>query len=432
LNKLAEILNEKIYNDNKLVYDMLSGLGKNLYFPRGILFQGAEAKKYAKKFNATIGIATERGIPIHFQETYKYFNGLSPEDLFNYAPASGRSRLRSLWKSKMIEDNPTLADKKTSLPIATNGITHGLSISADLFVDKDDNILLPDKIWGNYKLIFGLRRSGKINYYKFLDNGRFNLKGLKNSIESIDSNKYIIIFNFPNNPLGYAISKDEGDEIASLMIDIADSGKSLVIIFDDAYFGLFYESNILQESLFAYLANAHERILSIKVDGVTKEEFLWGFRLGFITFGSKNLTAQSYNALEEKTMGIIRGTISNCSMPIQTIVEELLKAGKYREEQKLKFKILQNRYSKVKNILENPKYKEVWSVYPFNSGYFLCLKLNEINAEQLRKTLLEKYEIGIIATSEDEVRIAFSCIEEESIGDLFEQIYKCAIDLKNS
>jgi len=37
--------------------------------------------------------------------------------------------------------------------------------------------------------------------------------------------------------------------------------------------------------LFGKLANAHPNLLAIKLDGATKELFVWGLRCGFITYG---------------------------------------------------------------------------------------------------------------------------------------------------
>ena len=98
-------------------------------------------------------------------------------------------------------------------------------------------------------------------------------------------------------------------------------------ITDDAYFGLFYEDS-MTESLFGKLANLHPRILAIKLDGATKEEYVWGFRTGFITFADGNAEANPkvLTALEKKTMGIIRATISNCPHPGQTFVLEALRS----------------------------------------------------------------------------------------------------------
>ena len=39
----------------------------------------------------------------------------------------------------------------------TSGVTHALSLVADLFLDRGDVALLPDKFWENYELLFGVR-----------------------------------------------------------------------------------------------------------------------------------------------------------------------------------------------------------------------------------------------------------------------------------
>jgi len=59
MNPLAVELNEMLSQSNPYVLEILSDLGKNLFFPKGILTQSAEAKEKAHKFNATIGITTE-------------------------------------------------------------------------------------------------------------------------------------------------------------------------------------------------------------------------------------------------------------------------------------------------------------------------------------------------------------------------------------
>ena len=54
MHKLATELNQIIQNENPHVFEMLSDLGKQMYFPtEGILSQSAEAKNKAFKFNAT-------------------------------------------------------------------------------------------------------------------------------------------------------------------------------------------------------------------------------------------------------------------------------------------------------------------------------------------------------------------------------------------
>jgi len=424
MNPLAEELNEIIKEGNNYIYEMLSDLGKKMYFPKGILSQSAEAKKSATKYNATIGIATEDKKPMYLPSINKYFNDLSPAELFDYAPASGIPNLREKWKAKMIEENPQLENKEVSLPMVTQGVTHGISIVADLFANPHDKLILPDQIWENYVLIFQIRKEVEIEYYSFYnENGGFNVVDFQKTLEKCSKKgKIIIMLNFPNNPTGYSISKFETEAIVEAINKIAQKGCNVIVILDDAYFGLFYEEETLKESLFGYLGDLNERILAIKVDGATKEEFVWGFRVGFITFASKNTSVDVYSALEKKTMGAIRSTVSNCSLPSQSIVLKALESPTFREEQQQKVQLLEARAKEVKRVLQNPKYDDVWSVYPFNSGYFMCLQLKTVNAEKLRQLLLEKYGVGVICNNETDIRIAFSCLEVDQIEDLFEII----------
>lgn len=414
------------------MYDMLSNLGREIYFPKeGILSQSAEASSHAKKYNATIGIATEGGIPMHLGVIQDKLSAFQPKDLYSYAPPAGKPELRSVWRNKMIQENPSLEGKSFSNPVVTNALTHGLSIVADLFVNEGDAVVYPDKNWENYELTFGIRRHGvTVNYPLFTEDMKFNAAGLREALLSQkDKGKAIVLLNFPNNPTGYTPGAEEGEAIIAAILEAAEAGVNVVAVTDDAYFGLFFEDS-LKESLFGRLADLHPRVLAVKIDGATKEEFVWGFRVGFITYAGENKDVLS--ALEQKTLGIIRATISSGSHPSQTFVLDALKSPEFETQKHEKFNIMKGRANKVKSLLDSGKYGEVWEYYPFNSGYFMCLKLNDVSAEELRTHLIHEYGVGTIALGEHDLRIAFSCIEEEHLEDLFDLVYKGIQDLKQA
>jgi hypothetical protein len=68
-------------------------------------------------------------------------------------------------------------------------------------------------------------------------------------------------------------------------------------------------------------------------------------------------------------------------------------------------------------------------VYPFNSGYFMLVKIREVDAERVRKHLLEKYGIGLIATSPTDLRVAFSCLDVTEVENLFENLHRAIQEL---
>jgi aspartate/methionine/tyrosine aminotransferase len=429
MNPLAQQLNDTIAREQPRVYDMLSKLGRAIYFPKiGILSQSAEAKQRARTYNATIGIATENGQPMHLDVIQETLSAYDPKDLYEYAPPAGKPELRTVWREKMLQENPSMQGKTFSLPIATNALTHGLSIVADLFADEGDAVILPDKNWENYELTFGVRRGARMVEYPLYDaDGLFNAAGLRDALlAQKERGKAIVLLNFPNNPTGYTPGKKEGESIVAAIREAAEAGINVVAVTDDAYFALFFE-NSMHESLFGRLCGLHERVLPVKIDGATKEEYVWGFRVGFITYGGTSEACLA--ALEQKTLGIIRATISSGPHPSQTFVLRALKSPDFAAQKARKYEIMKGRANRVKELLDSGKYGGDLNYYPFNSGYFMCLKL-DVDAEAVRQRLLDEYGVGAIALGGTDLRVAFSCIEESKLEDLFDLIHRAVLDVK--
>jgi len=426
VDQQATKLNDVIQKSSPAVFELLSQRGKNIFFPKlGILAQSAQAK--GKDINATIGEAVEdNGHSMHLAEFDQMIN-LPDALVFPYAPSFGKPDLRNSWKSFIYKKNPSLGETIISLPIATNGITHGLSIAAYLFVDEGDTVIIPDLYWENYALIFENNYLGRIANFPTFKNGGFNDQALADKMDESEG-KIIVLLNFPNNPTGYTPLATEIEKIEKVVKDQADKGKKVVVLIDDAYFGLVYEKGVFTESIFTRLATLSENVLAVKLDGATKEDYVWGFRVGFITYGVKNGTAAVYEALENKTGGAIRGNISNISHLSQSLLQKVYASENYDQSKVEKFNILHSRYEKVKQVLTDPKYSRYFSALPFNSGYFMCLELKDgLVAEDIRKILLEKYSTGVIVFG-NLIRIAFSAVPEEKIAKLFENIHAACQD----
>jgi aspartate/methionine/tyrosine aminotransferase len=431
LNSLAVEANQAIEQHAPAVLRMLSKLGRQLYFPKGILTQSAEAKQKANRFNATIGEARESHHSMGLAAITDHLAGLSADDTLPYAPSYGRADLRAAWLAEIKEKNPSLGETSVSLPVVTTGITHGLSTVADMFADDGDVLLLPDQLWGNYRMIFGVRRGAGIDTYPLLDlEHGFNVEGLRVTVQKhAGAGKLIVLFNFPNNPTGYSVTPREADAIREVLVKAAEDGCDIIAVFDDAYFGLFYDEEVLKESVFTRLADAHERILAIKLDGASKENYAWGLRVAFITYGIKG-GAGAYEALEKKTGGCIRGTISNAPNLSQALVLRAMNDPDYKAQKAEKFAILASRAAKVRGLLADPKFSPVWRLYPFNSGYFFTVRLEGLDAEKYRVKLLNDYGVGVISTSSTDIRVALSCVDEADLEALLDLMLACALEMK--
>ena len=71
-----------------------------------------------------------------------------------------------------------------------------------------------------------------------------------------------------------------------------------------------------------------------------------------------------------------------------------LRAPTLPAERREKFEILRARAERVREVVFRDKYKGDWDVYPFNAGYFMCIRVKGVAAEKLRLHLLEKYGVG--------------------------------------
>lgn len=422
MNQLAEELNSILANT--AAGRLLSEMGRRMYFPKGILTQSAEATEKAYKYNATVGMAYEHGEPMMLDALKEALPGLTPKEAVAYAPTGGIMPLRKRWKESLYRKNPSLIGKDFSMPVVVPGLTAAVSYLTDLFVEPGDTVVVPDLHWPNYRLIIEERKTAAGLTFPIFSNGGYNLEALAARLREAGARrgKAICILNFPNNPTGYSLTAQEADKLVAMLVDIANEGTDLLVIADDAYFGLQYEKNLLEESIFARLVDAHQNILAVKADGPTKEDYVWGFRVGFVTFGGKGLTDVHQEALVKKLLGITRSSVSSSSGLAQHLLLKALEFKGY-EDQKARYRaILEGRYKALKAAISKAELPDAFIPLPFNSGYFMSFECRGFSAEQLRIRLLNNHGIGTISMQDKYLRVAFSSVEEEDIPDLLEKI----------
>ena len=427
MNPLATELNNVLAGT--IADSLFSDLGKRIYFPNGIIAQSGEAKKLGKTANGTIGMTVIDGHPVMLDSIHKYIPDLSEGELVAYAPTAGNPDLRNLWKEKIIEKNPTLKGKSISVPVLVPGLTAGISYLADLFLDNTNTLLAADPSWDNYALVTEARRNSTFHQFALFKDGGFNLEGFEKAVkEEAKSGSVRVLLNFPQNPSGYSPTTAEAEKICAILKEVAEGGAKVLAISDDAYFGLNYEDSIFPESLFSRTCDLHPNILAAKIDGPTKEDFVWGFRCGFITFGNPQMSEQQYQALVTKLMGVIRSSVSCSSTPPQSLMLRAMKDGEIDKQKAELRKVLEDRYKIVRNFVNTHK-SNVLEAMPFNSGYFMSFEVKGKDAELLRQKLLKEDGIGTVAIDSKTLRVAFSSIEKEKLTLVYEAIYKAAESL---
>ncbi len=416
-NPLAAAMNRDLESGAPQLLAMLSERGKAIYFPhKGILGQTAEAKGVG--INATIGTAFENdGSPLTLECMEAMVN--VPSEAFLYAPSFGLPKLREEWGRLLETKNPGLRGKRFSKPVVTAALTHALSVAGYLFVDPGDEILIPDLYWDNYELVFGETYGAGFRFYNTFKGGGFDVEAFARALGAGKPGKRIVLLNFPNNPTGYTPTVEEYHALIAAIRQAAEAGNRVVVVLDDAYFGLVYEEGVARESLFSALADLHPNVLGVKLDGATKEDYVWGFRVGFITFGSAGAAESHLKTLEDKAAGAVRGTISNAPCLSQAILLKAYTDPAYAAQKQAKYEILAERVREIKAVLRaHPEYAGSFDVMPFNSGYFMCVRPKGVDLETLRKELITGYGTGVIVLV-GLVRLAFSAVPTAKIAELF-------------
>ena len=385
----------------------LSDLGRRMYFPADIPAQSAEAR--AARINATIGEVTDgAGQPLALGVMADHLRDLDPREVFLYASQGGEARLRAAWRARL----KARGDVPISLPVATAGITHGLSVVADLFADPNTDVVLPRPSWGNYRLIFGLKRGARLHSYPVTGTGGLDLEGLSAALDAVKG-RGILILNFPGNPTGYTPTIAE---VKALVALVRSQPGPLVVVLDDAYQGMSWEDGLMRRSVFYELADADkDRLLAIKLDGATKEYFFFGARVGFITFGAEGAAA---DALLEKTRGLLRASVSTVPTLSQTLVRLALEHPDTDRQREAVLAEVKERYRLLKqNCLEQDL-----PTFPFNSGFFALVPVPG-DADLLRRRLLSEASVGVVAFKEfGAVRLSYGSTRQEDIPALVRAI----------
>ena len=405
-----------------------SKLGENIILPQDVLIQSKETAAVSGAINSTIGIATTNKKAMALPSINKVITEISNSEYLPYSPTPGLPKMRELWKEKILADNPTINKEYLSLPMVTTGITQGIDIAANLFSEKKDALLLPNLFWQNYAQIYTIKLGNNIyKYNQFDENNNFSIENFKTALYSIKEDKISLILNFPNNPTGYTPSDDELTKLVEVINIFAKEhpSKQLIIVSDDAYFGLFFEDNHKTPTLSAtYKLAENSNCLIVKLDGITKEFYSWGLRVGFVTYYTKDDTLRK--TLLEKTQGFLRSTTSSPSNLSQQIALRLLESKQALLEKEENDSIIQDRYNELKLAISKENLATLVTVLPFNSGYFFTIKLpTTINAHEFRLKFLNEYKYGVYSMDDEHVRIAFSCLDKELIQELISKFKEC-------
>lgn len=424
-------INSLLQNGAPELFRALSPLGQRAFFPPDVPAQSAEAR--GKELNGTIGQITDgRGGAVPLPALAAAFGGLSTEDLSRallYSPIEGIPEVRQRWREWQRRSIPghVSAEVPSSLPLVTAGLTHSLSVLADLFAGEGRAIAIPRPFWGNYRQTFAVRTGAEVRsapgYLQSHGESRYNTRAIAEALDGLpDGEPAVALLNLPSNPGGYSLTGEERREMVDSLRGVAER-RPLVVICDDAYAGLVFEPGIPSESLFWELAGAHPNLIPVKVDGGTKEFSFFGGRVGFITFAC-DPDSEVARALESKVKMLVRSVIGSPVASSQVALLQALRHPGVEDEIRKIHEMLAGRYRALKQALAGVD-PDLLTVLPFNSGCFALVELPEtlgLTAEQVRRHLLDHHDTGLIAMEPRYLRIAHCSVDAAALPELVRRL----------
>ncbi|MFL6258740.1 MAG: aminotransferase class I/II-fold pyridoxal phosphate-dependent enzyme [Thermoanaerobaculia bacterium] len=356
----------------------------------------------------------------HALDLASAFGDLSPGDLaaaLGASPVEGLPEIRRRWRERQRRGVPDGAP--STLPLVTAGLSHGISLLADLFGGEGKVVAVPTPFWGNYRQAFALRTGARVLTAPAYVDGRYNPRAIADALAGVPEGEPAVgILNIPSNPGGYTPDREE--RRATVESLLAEAGRRpLVIVCDDAYAGLVFELEIPRESLFWDLAGAHPGLLAVKVDGATKELSFFGGRLGFLTFGVEP-ESEVARELAAKVRKLVRMELGSPPAVSQGIALQALRSPTVEREVEAVRLLLEGRYRALKGALAGVD-PGLLTVLPFNSGCFALAEIPErlgIDAQTVRRHLLARHDTGLVSIAPRYLRIAHCSVDAGAIPEL--------------
>ncbi len=193
----------------------------------------------------------------------------------HYTPNKGYIELREEISKKFKKEN----DINTTPDdiIVTVGASEGLYMSIQAFVEKGDEVLLPNPSFLSYETCVKLADGDVVPVDCKIEN-EFKLKA-EDVQEKITDKTKAIILNSPSNPTGAVMDKEDIKSIADLSMD-----KNFLIISDEIYEKIIYGKKNYSPA--KYSDNV------ITLNGFSKTYAMTGLRIGYLATTNENYTEQ--------------------------------------------------------------------------------------------------------------------------------------------
>lgn len=289
-----------------------------------------------------------------------------------YTPSAGMPELREAIAEHLGAKGVQAAVKEV---LVTPGAKHAIFCAMAAALDPSDEVLIPSPCW-TYEGI-ALMAGAKPAYVEMTQADEFRLK-VEKVQEKLTSKTRMLLFNYPNNPTGATITKQDLRALADLAVD-----HKFWVLSDEIYDCLTYEGEHVS---IASLPEMHER--AIYINGFSKAYAMTGWRLGYAVAPAE---------LTQEMIKVQQASTSCATAFVQAAGVAALRGpqgcvGEMREEYRKRRDIIVEGLNSIEGF-ECVKPKGAFYVFPSIKG--LNMKSSELCERLLR-------EAGVAAVSGSE------------------------------
>ncbi|WOF17182.1 aminotransferase class I/II-fold pyridoxal phosphate-dependent enzyme [Methanoplanus sp. FWC-SCC4] len=290
-----------------------------------------------------------------------------------YTSNSGLNDLRNEIKNYLKRSFDVSYDAKKEI-IVTTGASEALDIAIRSVVDPGDEVLVADPSYIAYGA--GVMLAGGIPVsVPCLEKDQFRLTP-DSLMEKITPKSKVLLCNFPNNPSGGVMNRDDYKAISDIVVD-----HDLLLVSDEIYTELTYEG---EKTSAASVDDLWER--TITINGFSKAYSMTGWRIGYLCAPEEMcksiLKIHQYVMLSAPTTAQYAG------------IEALRNGADSCREMVQEYKIRRNLFVKGLNRAGLETHMPKGAFYAFPS-----VKSFGISDEEFAERLLKEYHVAVVPGS---------------------------------
>ncbi len=188
----------------------------------------------------------------------------------HYVVGAGIPELREAIQKKLLKENGICCDVNHIL--LTPGGKNAIYLAIHAVLNPEDEVIILDPSWVSYEPIIQ-SAGGKCVRVKLDYKTQYRIT--KEKLEEAYSDKTkMLIINYPNNPTGCILHKEEADILESFLI----AHPEVYLLADEIYEKLVYDGN--KSISMASYPSVQERVITI--NGFSKSAAMTGWRMGYM------------------------------------------------------------------------------------------------------------------------------------------------------